>query len=149
MAARWRRARRAGRAPSSPRHPAAGPARPRRTSPWARSAACRVSSPAVGSVAVITGSAGLVGSEAARHFAGLGLDVVGIDNDLRAYFFGADGSTRPVREALERELPGYRHDDLDIRDRDGVLALFRRLGGEVAVVLHCAGQPSHDWAASE
>jgi CDP-paratose 2-epimerase len=103
----------------------------------------------VGSVAVITGSAGLVGSEAARHFAGRGLDVIGIDNDLRAYFFGADGSTRPVRDALERELQGYRHEDLDIRDRDGVLRLFAGLGREVGVVVHCAGQPSHDWAASE
>jgi CDP-paratose 2-epimerase len=103
----------------------------------------------VGSVAVITGSAGLVGSEAARHFAGLGLDVVGIDNDLRAYFFGPDGSTRPVRDGLERELAGYRHEDLDIRDRDGVVALFARLGREIEVVVHCAGQPSHDWAATE
>jgi CDP-paratose 2-epimerase len=103
----------------------------------------------VGSVAVITGSAGLVGSEAARHFAGLGLDVVGIDNDLRAYFFGADGSTRPVRDGLERELAGYRHEELDIRDRDGVAALFARLGREIEVVVHCAAQPSHDWAATE
>jgi CDP-paratose 2-epimerase len=54
----------------------------------------------VGSVAVITGSAGLIGSEAARWFAGQGLDVIGIDNDLRAYFFGADGTTLPVREQL-------------------------------------------------
>jgi CDP-paratose 2-epimerase len=103
----------------------------------------------VGSVAVITGSAGLVGSEAARHFAGRGLDVIGIDNDLRAYFFGADGSTRPVRESLERELSGYRHEDLDIRDRGGVQNLFARVGREIAVVVHCAAQPSHDWAASE
>jgi CDP-paratose 2-epimerase len=54
-----------------------------------------------------------------------------------------------VRDALERELAGYRHEDLDIRDRDGVLALFARLGREIEVVVHCAGQPSHDWAASE
>jgi CDP-paratose 2-epimerase len=54
-----------------------------------------------------------------------------------------------VRDALERELSGYRHEDLDIRDRDGVLRLFARLGTEIEVVVHCAGQPSHDWAASE
>jgi CDP-paratose 2-epimerase len=103
----------------------------------------------VGSVAVITGSAGLIGSEAARWFAGQGLDVIGIDNDLRAYFFGADGTTLPVRERLERELDGYRHVDLDIRDRAGVLGLFRKRGTEIALVVHCAGQPSHDWAATE
>ena len=103
----------------------------------------------MGSVAVITGSAGLIGSEAARWFAGRGLDVIGIDNDLRAYFFGADGTTLPVREQLERELTGYRHVDLDIRDRDGVLGLFRKRGTEIALVIHCAGQPSHDWAATE
>jgi CDP-paratose 2-epimerase len=103
----------------------------------------------VGSVAVITGSAGLIGSEAARWFAGQGLDVIGIDNDLRAYFFGADGTTLPVRERLERELGGYRHVDLDIRDRAGVLGLFKKRGTEIALVVHCAGQPSHDWAATE
>jgi CDP-paratose 2-epimerase len=103
----------------------------------------------VGSVAVITGSAGLIGSEAARWFAGQGLDVIGIDNDLRAYFFGADGTTLPVRERLERELDGYRHVDLDIRDRAGVLGLFKKRGTDIALVVHCAGQPSHDWAATE
>jgi CDP-paratose 2-epimerase len=100
-----------------------------------------------GSVAVVTGSAGLIGSEAVRHFAGLGLDVVGIDNDLRATFFGADGSTRAVRERLEREVAGYRHRHLDVRDRDEIAELFRTHRGAIAVVVHCAAQPSHDWSA--
>jgi CDP-paratose 2-epimerase len=103
----------------------------------------------VGSVAVITGSAGLVGSEAARWFAGRGLDVVGIDNDLRATFFGAEASTRDTRRRLERDLPTYSHAAIDVRDRDAVLRLVARHGSEVAVVVHCAAQPSHDWAASD
>jgi CDP-paratose 2-epimerase len=103
-----------------------------------------------GSVAVVTGSAGLVGSETARHFAALGMQVVGVDNDLRAYFFGADASTLPVRARLERELGGaYRHASLDIRDRDGVLDVVRGYGRSIALVVHCASQPSHDWAARE
>ena len=101
-------------------------------------------------MAVITGSAGLIGSEAARYFAGTGLDVVGIDNDLRSSFFGASASTRPVRERLERDLGArYRHHDVDVRDRGRIVALLRSLGPNVATVIHCAAQPSHDWAARE
>ena len=67
------------------------------------------------SVAIITGSAGLIGSEASRHFAGLGLDVLGIDNDMRSQFFGPEASTRRQRDRLHRELsPWYRHLDADI-----------------------------------
>src|SRR3954466_8438925 len=98
------------------------------------------------SVAIITGSAGLIGSEAARHFAGLGLDVVGIDNDMRSRFFGPDASTRPQRERLQRELsPWYRHLSIDIRDREAVDAVFAEYGRHVALVVHTAAQPSHDW----
>ena len=72
------------------------------------------------SVALVTGSAGLIGSEAVRHFAGLGLDVVGIDNDMRRYFFGADGSTAWSLLRLTSDLgDAYTHFDVDIRDRDG------------------------------
>ncbi len=102
------------------------------------------------SVAIITGAAGLIGSEAARHFAGLGFDVVGIDNDMRAYFFGPESSTRPMRERIENELGGaYRHRDLDIRDAEGLEGLFSQHAGRIGVVLHTAAQPSHDWAARE
>lgn len=101
-------------------------------------------------VAVVTGSGGLIGSSAARHFASLGLDVVGIDNDMRAYFFGADGSTAWNVETLGRELGArYTHEALDIRDRPGLEALFTRLGRNITVVIHTAAQPSHDWAAQE
>src|SRR5262249_48655295 len=64
------------------------------------------------SVAVITGSAGLVGSEAVRHFAGKGLHIAGIDNDMRRYFFGPEGSTKPVRTELESSVPGYEHHNI-------------------------------------
>jgi CDP-paratose 2-epimerase len=102
------------------------------------------------SVAVITGSTGLIGSEAALHFGGLGLQVVGIDNDMRRVFFGEEASTAWNRARLERALGDrYRHSDLDIRDREGVAALFARHAGAIELVVHAAAQPSHDWAARE
>jgi len=101
-------------------------------------------------VVVVTGSAGLIGSESVRHFAGLGMDVVGIDNDMRGYFFGADGSTKWNLDRLKKEVGDrYTHHDIDIRDRAGLAALFAKLGRNVALVIHCAAQPSHDWAARE
>lgn len=102
------------------------------------------------SVVVVTGAAGLVGSEAARYFAGRGMDVVGIDNDMRSVFFGADASTAWQRERLKRELGGrYRHVDRDVRDAATMLSLFREYGDGIELVIHAAAQPSHDWAASD
>jgi len=98
---------------------------------------------------VITGSAGLIGSEAARFFHERGLDVLGIDNDLRSSFFGKAASTRRNREQLEETLPRYHHLDLDIRDADGIERAFRERGSEIKAVIHTAAQPSHDWAARE
>jgi CDP-paratose 2-epimerase len=101
-------------------------------------------------VAVITGSSGLIGSEAALHFAGIGLDVVGVDNDMRQVFFGPEASTDWNRARLERELgSAYDHRCIDVRDRGAVLELFRRLGSSVELIIHAAAQPSHDWAARE
>jgi CDP-paratose 2-epimerase len=100
------------------------------------------------SVAVITGSAGLIGSEASAFFASLGLDVVGIDNDMRKVFFGEEASTAWNRSRLEEQLGDrYRHVVMDIRDSDGIHRLFARLGDAVKLVVHTAAQPSHDWAA--
>ena len=101
------------------------------------------------SIAIVTGSAGLIGSEAARHFAGKGLDIIGIDNDMRAVFFGSDASTKWNRQCLEQEVANYRHEDLDIRDLDGLRKLFARFGQNIVAIIHCAAQPSHDWAASD
>ena len=102
------------------------------------------------SVVLITGSAGLIGSEAANFFAGLGLTVVGIENDMRQQFFGAEASTARNQARLKQDLgPRYRHADFDIRDAAQVNALFRQYGKEIALVIHTAAQPSHDWAVRD
>ena len=101
------------------------------------------------SVAVITGSAGLIGSEAVRYFAAKGMHVIGIDNDMRKYFFGLEASTEWMRKNLEATIPGYRHFSIDIRDHAAILELFKRFGKEISLVIHAAAQPSHDWAARE
>ena len=100
------------------------------------------------STAIVTGSAGLIGSETVRFLHGKGMDVVGIDNNLRELFFGQDGSTRWKSEELTSSLRRYRHIELDIRDEEGVFRLFEK-EPNVSLVVHCAAQPSHDWAARE
>ncbi|MGH7304513.1 MAG: NAD-dependent epimerase/dehydratase family protein [Candidatus Rokuibacteriota bacterium] len=99
------------------------------------------------SVAVITGAAGLIGAEAVKTFSQRGLTVVGIDNDMRGVFFGEEGSTRWQRDALVRTVPGYRHVEADVRDEDAIRQEFRRYGRDISLIVHCAAQPSHDWAA--
>lgn len=101
------------------------------------------------SIALITGSAGLIGSEAARHFAAKGLRVIGIDNDLRSYFFGSEASTAWMRQQLADSVRNYEHHEFDIRDERRLFELFRKLGKDISLVIHTAAQPSHDWAARE
>jgi len=101
------------------------------------------------STAIVTGSGGLIGSEACKRLAAEGLDVVGIDNDMRAYFFGSDASTRLSVQVLEKTLSRYKHSHVDIRDSAAVTEIFARFGKEISVVIHTAAQPSHDWAAKE
>ena len=101
------------------------------------------------SVAIITGSAGLVGSESVRWFADKGFDVVGIDNDMRRVFFGDDASTAWRRTLLENELGNYTHLDQDIRDQEQMRKVFSNYGKQIRVVIHTAAQPSHDWAARD
>ena len=98
---------------------------------------------------VISGSCGLVGSEAARFYHALGYDVIGIDNDMRAYYFGPEASTAWVRERLTKDLPRYAHVNADIRDERAIQECFAKYAGGIAVVIHTAAQPSHDWAAKE
>src|SRR6266446_10792395 len=100
------------------------------------------------SVAVITGSAGLVGSEAVAYFADLGMDVVGIDNGMRAEFFGPEASTRWVRDRLSAQVPRYVHHDVDIRDSGVISNIFQRYRRDISLIIHAAAQPSHDWAAT-
>src|SRR5262245_38784016 len=101
------------------------------------------------SIALITGSAGLIGSEAAKRFHEEGFEIVGIDNDQRAVFFGPQASTTANRQQLEKALPRYRHEAVDIRDREAIDRIFARHGADIRVIVHTAAQPSHDWAARE
>ena len=96
--------------------------------------------------ALITGSGGLIGSQCAATLADAGWDVIGIDNDMRAWFFGPQGSTSPTVQHLISRYPRYRHVGLDIRDRAGVRDLFEAERPEF--VIHTAAQPSHDRALS-
>lgn len=97
------------------------------------------------SKAIVTGSAGLIGSEAVKFLIDKGMEVVGIDNNLRRSFFGDDGSVLPKIRELET-LPHYRHRWVDIRDWESIFNIFRE-ENDVSLVVHCAAQPSHDWAA--
>ncbi|HEY9832662.1 MAG TPA: NAD-dependent epimerase/dehydratase family protein, partial [Stenomitos sp.] len=102
------------------------------------------------SVAIITGSAGLIGSEATTFFAAQGLDVVGIDNDMRRVFFGEDASTTWNRQRLEKNLgTQYTHLEADIRDNETITQIFRKYGSNIVLIIHTAAQPSHDWAARD
>jgi CDP-paratose 2-epimerase len=99
------------------------------------------------STVLITGAGGLIGSEAARHFHSRGWDVLGVDNDMRAIFFGPAASTRWMRERLERDLSSYLHHDVDVRDQSAIQAIFEKARRSIELVIHTAAQPSHDWAA--
>jgi CDP-paratose 2-epimerase len=102
------------------------------------------------SVAIITGSGGLIGSEATLFFAQKGFDVVGIDNDLRSFFFGASASTHWKSNQLKQLLGRqYRHVESDIRDASQMNDLFSQYNTDISVVIHTAAQPSHDWAARD
>lgn len=94
---------------------------------------------------LVTGSNGLIGSEAVAYFDELGAEVVGVDNNMRAVFFGADGDTRWNQRRLSESSRRFTHRELDVRDRQGVLDLFRDVSFDL--VVHCAAQPSHDLAA--
>jgi len=96
---------------------------------------------------LITGSAGLIGSEAARFFAKKKFDIIGIDNDMRKAFFGTEASTLWNKNLLIKELPDYRHFDIDIRDKAKVDRIFK--ANKFDLIIHTAAQPSHDWAASD
>jgi CDP-paratose 2-epimerase len=100
-------------------------------------------------VAIVTGSAGLIGSEAVRFFGKLGMHVIGIDNDMRRFFFGEEASTAWNRQRLEIEVPHYQHHDIDIRDYSKIAEIFERFGKSIALIIHTAAQPSHDWAARD
>ena len=101
------------------------------------------------SVAVVTGSSGLIGSNTVQFLAQQGFDVVGIENDMRAYFFGDEASVNWVTEGLSKSIKNFTSHAADIRDQDQIDKIFKGLGTEIQLVVHCAAQPSHDWAARE
>src|SRR5437773_4799445 len=93
---------------------------------------------------LVTGSSGLIGSEAVLYFAGQGHAVYGMDNNMRMDFFGPQGDTRPTRDRLVASVPSFVHREVDIRDRALVMKFFEEV--PVDFVIHCAAQPSHDLA---
>lgn len=93
---------------------------------------------------LVTGSSGLIGSEAVEHFDRQGYRVVGVDNNMRRAFFGPEGDTTWNLDRLKKSMRHFEHSDLDIRDREGIFSLFRE--HRFDAILHCAAQPSHDKA---
>jgi CDP-paratose 2-epimerase len=98
---------------------------------------------------LITGAHGLIGSEAVAEFSRLGYDVVGIDNDLRAHFFGPEASTKWQAARLSETFPKYHSIDIDIRSFHELERVFQDYSSSIELVIHTAAQPSHDWAASD
>ena len=101
------------------------------------------------SVIIVTGSCGLIGSETVSFFAEKGFDIVGIDNNMRKSFFGEDGSILWNRKRLEKLHKNYKHYAADIRSERKINSIFKKYGKDVALIVHAAAQPSHDWAAKD
>ena len=97
------------------------------------------------SIAIITGSNGLVGSEAVNFFYEKGFDIVGIDNNLREFFFGKDGSTNWIKKKIKKNIRNYIHYNTDIRNYQNLEKIFKKYKKNISVIIHCAAQPSHDY----
>jgi CDP-paratose 2-epimerase len=100
------------------------------------------------SVILVTGSAGLIGSEAAQFFCQKEATVVGIDNDMRSFFFGQEASTNSRRDSLVGSFDNYIHKNTDIRSQRDE-NIFREYNSDITLIIHAAAQPSHDWAARD
>ena len=98
------------------------------------------------SIVLITGSCGLVGSESVEYFSNKGFDIIGIDNNLRRFFFGKDGDTNWVKKKLKTKFKNYKHFNLDIRSKDQIENIFKKYKKKIELIIHAAAQPSHDWA---
>ena len=97
------------------------------------------------SVVIITGSTGLVGSEAVKFFCDKGFDVVGVDNNLRKFFFGKDGSTIWLRNKLTKKYKNFKNYNSDIRNYKILNNIFKKYSKNISLIIHCAAQPSHDY----
>ena len=101
------------------------------------------------SIAIITGSCGLVGSEAAMFFSKKGFDIVGIDNNSRKFFFGKDGDVTWVKISLKKNIKNYKHLNIDVRNYSTLKKIFSKYKRNIKVIIHAAAQPSHDWAKNK
>lgn len=101
------------------------------------------------SICLITGSSGLIGSESVEFFSDKFDKIIGIDNDLRAHFFGGEASTEWNTDRLQKEVQNFKHHDIDIRDLKEIESLFKLYGNSIELIVHTAAQPSHDWAAKD
>jgi len=97
------------------------------------------------SLIIITGSTGLVGSEAVNFFCDKGFEVIGIDNNLRKFFFGKDGSTIWVKNKLLKRNKNFKNLNLDIRNYEKLKNIFNKYSKNISLIIHCAAQPSHDY----
>ena len=97
------------------------------------------------STVIITGSNGLIGSEAVNFFAEKGFDIVGIDNNLREFFFGKDGSTSWIKKRIKKNIKNYTHFNIDIRNYQNLEKIFKKYKKNISTIIHCAAQPSHDY----
>ena len=97
------------------------------------------------SIVIITGSSGLIGSEAVNFFSNKGFDVIGIDNNLRKFFFSEDGSTLWIKNKLLRTNKRFKNFSVDIRNFNKLNKIFKTYSKNISLVIHCAAQPSHDY----
>ena len=101
------------------------------------------------SIAIVTGSGGLIGAESVKFFSDKFDKIIGIDNDSRRYFFGKTASVVSNINILKKEIKNYKHHNLDIRNKSKIEKIFKKYKKNIKFILHCAAQPSHDWAARE
>ena len=101
------------------------------------------------SVALITGSCGLVGSESSLFFAKKGFDIVGVDNNARKFFFGKEGDISWIKRKLKKNIINYYHYNIDVRNFEALKKIFKKYGKKIKIIIHCAAQPSHDWAKNK
>ena len=100
-------------------------------------------------IAIITGSAGLIGSESVVFFSNKFDLIIGIDNNLRQYFFGKEASTEWNKDRIKEKVENYIHYNIDIRDYKKIEKIFKKYHSDIKLIIHTAAQPSHDWAAKE
>ncbi len=101
------------------------------------------------SIVIITGSCGLVGSEAALFFSKKGFEIVGIDNNARKFFFGKDGDISWIKSKLKSSIKKYKHYNTDISNYKALSKIFKKYKKRISLIIHCAAQPSHDWARNK